>query len=82
MEDKHIVAVAEAIRYHLYRWPDASATLTEIARTWISGVGTMNHDIVLAALAQLEAQGFVERSLANDEPVWRMKRSNGAGSAA
>lgn len=78
MRDKHIVAVAEAIRYYLYRWPDASGTSMDIAQTWIPVTSIAEHDTVLAALAQLEAQGFVERSLLNNALVWQLKR-NGDG---
>lgn len=80
MKDKHIVAVAEAIRYYLYRWPDATGTSMEIARTWIPVTNIVEHDTVLAALAQLEAQGFVERSLSGNALVWQLKRNSGDGS--
>lgn len=76
MEDKHIVAVAEAIRYHLYRWPDASGTSAEIAHTWLPPGSMVEQDIVLAALAQLEAQGFVERILSGNVLVWQLKRGS------
>ncbi|WP_151635894.1 hypothetical protein [Noviherbaspirillum aerium] len=82
MKDKHIVAVAEAIRYHLYRWPDASGTSAEIGRTWLPAAGVVEHEILLAALAQLEAQGFIERHLSNNEFVWQLRRGGGDGSPA
>jgi hypothetical protein len=82
MKDKHVVAVAEAIRYYLYRWPDASGTVAEIAREWIPASGMVDHDTVLAALVQLEAQGFIERSLASNALIWQLKRGNGNGSSS
>lgn len=78
MEDKHIVAVAEAIRYYLYRWPDASGTSMEIAGTWIPETGKVKHETVLAALAQLEAQGFIERNHSSNALLWQLKRNGGA----
>lgn len=79
MKDKHVVAVAEAIRYYLYRWPDASGTVAEIARTWIPNSSLVEHDIVLAALVQLEAQGFVERNPSDNTVIWQLKRNGGNG---
>lgn len=77
MKDKHVVAVAEAIRYYLYRWPDARGSVAEIARTWIPASGMVEHETVLAALVQLEAQGFVERNLSDNALVWQLKRDSG-----
>lgn len=59
---REVAAVAEAIRHHLIRHPQASDTAEGIQRWWVlPQLGEVSLQVVEAALAVLEAEGAIHR---------------------
>ncbi len=59
---REVVAVAEVIRRHLLRHPQASDTAEGIQRWWVLPLlGEVSLQVVEQALTTLEAEGFLHR---------------------